>query len=323
MHWRKLLMTDANTIDAIEVIPSGAALGAEVRGIDFSKPIGNDIRDRIRQIWADHLVLLFRNQDLSDEALLAAAVLFGGEQSAASRDYFVRAGYKPGETDKVSRHPGISAISNLDNDGKPVRVSESLGSLELVWHSDNSYVAVPPAGTLLHARIVPVNGGGETSFNNQYLAYEELPETLKKRIEGLHICHDPLRSTTGRFRPGVEAPKSRDDIKGPVHPIVRIHPLTGKRALYLGRRHDWPSSYIVELDDAESGALLDELWRHATQDHLQWTHDWQVGDLLLYDNRCAMHRRNEVDETQPRVLHRALVKGEPVISAWSPDAAAE
>lgn len=316
-------MTKANTLDAIEVVPSGRALGAEVRGIDLSQPAGDEIRDRIRQIWSDHLVLLFRGQELTDEQLLETAKLFGGEQAAASREYFVRAGYKAGETDRVSKHPGISAISNLDADGKPVRISESLGSLELVWHSDNSYVAVPPAGTLLFAHVVPVNGGGETSFNNQYLAYAELPDDLKKRIEGLHICHDPLRSTTGRFRLGVEPPKSREDIKGPVHPIVRIHPATGNRALYLGRRHDWPSSYVFELDDAASEALLDELWQHATKDHLQWTHDWRVGDLLLYDNRCAMHRRNEVDETQPRVLHRALVKGEPVISAWAEGAAAD
>jgi taurine dioxygenase len=316
-------MTEANTLERIEVIPSGKALGAEIRGIDFAAPMAEEVCDRIRAIWAEHLVLLFRDQTLNDEQLLAAAAMFGGAQPAASRDYFVRVGYKPGETDKVSKHPGITAISNLDNEGKPVRVSESLGSLELVWHSDNSYVATPPAGTLLHARIVPVHGGGETSFSNQYLAYEELPADLKKRIEGLHICHDPLRSTTGRFRPGVKPPTSRDDIKGPIHPMVRIHPATGKRALYLGRRHEWPSSYIVELDDAESEALLDRVWAHATQDHLQWTHDWRIGDLLLYDNRCTMHRRNEIDETQPRVLHRTLVKGKPVISAWEPNAAAE
>ena len=315
-------MTQVDTIDAIEVKPSGRALGAEVRGVDLSKPLSANMRDALKRAWADHLVLLFRNQTLTDKQLLEAAENFGGQQAAGSRDYFLKAGFKPGETHRVATLPGISIVSNLDKDGKPVKFTEAVGSLELDWHSDNSYVDVPPAGSLLFSHTVPVNGGGETSFNNQYLAYETLPDDLKRQIEGKHIRHDNLRNTAGRFRPTVEAPKSRDDIKGPAHPIVRVHPVTGKRALYLGRKYDWPSSHIVELDDEASEALLATLWKHATRDTLKWTHDWAVGDLLLWDNRCTMHQRNPVDHTQPRVLHRALVKGEPVISAWKPQTAA-
>jgi taurine dioxygenase len=315
-------MGTETTVDAIEIIPSGKALGAEIRGVDLSKNVPDDIKEALKQAWSDHLVLLFRNQKLDDDQLLAAAEIFGGQQAAGSRDYFLKAGFKPGETHRVATRAGISIVSNLDKDGKPVKYTEAVGSLSLDWHTDNSYVDVPPAGSLLHSHIVPVNGGGETSFNNQYLAYETLPDDLKAEIEGKHIRHDNLRNTAGRFRPTVEAPKTRDDIKGPAHPIVRIHPVTGKRALYLGRKYEWPSSHVVELDDAASEDLLKRLWAHATQDSLKWTHDWAVGDLLLWDNRCTMHQRNPVDHTQPRVLHRALIKGEPIISAWKPEAAA-
>lgn len=305
-----------NSVQNIEVTPSGAALSATVRGVDFSKPVPADVAAELVRIWGEHLVLLFPDQDLSDEDLLKVADAFGGRQVAGSRAYLLKAGHEPGKSANVSKTAAISVVTNLGKDGKPVKFTDAVGSLSLKWHSDNSYVETPPRGSLLHARVVPVDGGGLTSFNNQYLAYERLPDALKKRIEGLHICHDNTRNTAGRLRPTVDAPKSRADIAGPAHPLVRIHPLTRRPALYLGRHYEFPSSYIVELDDDASEALLAELWDYATQDDLAWTHDWSVGDLLLWDNRCTMHARSVVDHTQPRVMHRALVKGEPVISAW-------
>lgn len=302
--------------DKLDVIPTGCALGAEVRGVRFSEPVTHSMAEELQAIWARHLVLLFRAQDLTDEDLLRVADAFGGQQVAGSRAYMVKAGHEPGKSARVSKHPAISVVSNLDQQGKPVKVTEAIGSLSLKWHSDNSYVETPPRGSLLHARVVPVDGGGQTSFNNQYLAYERLPDALKQRIEGLHICHDNTRNTAGLFRPTVTPPESRADIQGPRHPVVRVHPVTGKRALYLGRHYEWPSSYIVELDDTQSEALLAELWQHATDEALSWTHDWTVGDLILWDNRCTMHARSTIDHTQPRVMHRTLIKGEDVVSAW-------
>jgi taurine dioxygenase len=310
-------MTEVNTLSAIEVIPSGRALGAEVRGVDFTQPVPDDVRDEIVKIWADHLVLLFRGLKLDDDQLLATAGLFGGQQAAKSRDFFLEAGVKPGENDRVATRPAITIISNVDGQGKAGVASEADRSLSLKWHSDNSYVEVPPTGSLLHAHVVPVNGGGETSFNNQYLAYENLSDDLKVMIEGKHCVHDDHRNTSAKLRPTKKQPKSRHDITGPSHPLVRIHPVTGKRALYLGRHYEWPSSYIVELDDDESEVLLTKLWDAATQGDLTWTHnDWQAGDLLMWDNRCTMHARAPVDHSQARVLHRTLIKGSPLISAW-------
>ena len=312
-----------NSVESIEVVPTGAALGAEVRGLDLSKPVSDQLKEKLIELWGEYMVLLFRNQDLTDENILATAEVFGGQQIAGSPAFFLKAGYKAGESDRVSKHAGISLVSNLDHNGKPAKVTAGVGSLEALWHTDNSYVEVPPNGTLLWSEIVPTNGGGETSFNNQYRAYEELSDEFKEAIEGKHICHDNLRNTAGRLRPTAKEPESRNEITGPAHPSVRIHPLTGKRCLYLGRRYEGNSSYIDEMPDEEGDDLLSKLWAHATQEHLCWTHDWHPHDLILWDNRCTMHQRNPVDHTQARVMHRALIKGEPIISAWDEQAAAE
>jgi len=303
-----------NTISAFKAVPSGAALGAEIQGVDFSLPLPEDVKDALRRAWAEHLVLLIRDQDITDEQLLATSGIFGPPHEAASRKYHLNVGAKVDDKHMISRHPSVSIISNLDQDGKPVLDNGGLGSYEVVWHTDNSYVEVPPAGSMLYALEIPPAGcGGDTSFNNQYLAYEELPDDLKKAIEGKSQVHDSSRNSAGILRPGVKLPTKPEEVQGPTHPLVRVHPVTGKRALYLGRRRDWPSNYILGLSNAESEALLDKLWAHATQPKYAWTHQWRVGDIVLWDNRCCMHYRTEINVTQRRVMHRTTIKGEPII----------
>jgi taurine dioxygenase len=304
-----------NTLASFRVIPTGAALGAEIQGVDFALPVPENVQNALRKAWADHLVLLFRNQDIDDHQLLAAAGIFGPPHDSASRRYHLNAGKKVDNKYMISEHPSVSIISNLDESGNPVKDNGSLGSYEVVWHTDNSYVAVPPAGSMLYALVIPVNGGGDTSFNNQYLAYEELPDDLKRAIEGESQVHDSSRNSAGVLRPGVRLPTKPAEVEGPTHPLVRVHPVTKKRALYLGRRRLWPSNYIVGMENSESEALLDRLWAHATLPRYAWTHRWRVGDIVLWDNRCCMHYRTEVDSTQPRVMHRTTIKGEPPIAA--------
>ena len=307
------LRPEVNAPENVEVVPTGAALGAEIRGVDLSQPVPEATKEIMRRAWADHLVLLWRGQNLPDLSFLEAAGIFGVTREPAARKYQVAGGYKIGGK-RVPLHPHVSLISNLNEEGEPVMHNGDLGSAEVVWHSDNSYTEVPPAGSMLYSVVIPTNGGGDTFFNNQYLAYEELPDDLKHAIAGRSQRHDASRNSAGVLRPTVKLPATPEEVPGPVHPLVRVHPVTGKRALYLGRRRDWPSNYILGMPNDESEKLLDRLWAHATQPKYAWEHKWRVGDLVLWDNRCAMHYRTEVDVKQVRVLYRTVVNGEPVIA---------
>ena len=301
-----------NTLSDLVVIPSGAALGAELRGLDFARPLHQTVRDRVKALWHEHLVLVIRGQILSPEQYLETATIFGKPQVGANRAYYRKEGKSVPHDLGI---PEISVLTNLDRAGNPAKVNEGLGSLEVVWHTDNSYIEHPPAGSALYAREIPDDGTGETSFSNQYLALEQLPPHLRDAVSGKRSKQDASRNSAGVLRPGVKKPESTADVPGPMHPLIRIHPATGRSALYLGRRRVWPSQYIEGLADADSEQLLDELWAHATQDHLKWTHRWAVGDFLAWDNRCTMHRREEVNPSQRRVMWRTQFQGEPVVAA--------
>jgi alpha-ketoglutarate-dependent taurine dioxygenase len=305
-----------NTLAGFRAVPSGGPLGAEIKGVDFSLPVPEDVKEALRKAWADHMVLLFRGQKLDDDHLLAASGVFGPPHEAASRKYHLDVGHAVDDAYMVSKHASITIISNLGPDGKPVMDNGGLGSYEVIWHTDNSYVKVPPAGSMLYSLEIPVNGGGDTSFSNQYRAYAELPDDLKRAIEGKYQVHDSSRNSAGVLRPGVKLPTKPEEVEGPTHPLVRVHPVTGKPALYLGRRRVWPSNYIVGISNEESEKLLDRLWAHATQPKYAWTHYWKVGDIVLWDNRCCMHYRTEIDVNQRRVMHRTTIKGEAPVAPW-------
>jgi taurine dioxygenase len=169
-----------------------------------------------------------------------------------------------------------------------------------------SYIPEPPMASALYSLEVPP-AGGDTGFCNMYLAYETLAPELRRQIEGRLCRHDASRNSAGELRRGfVDAPDPSQTI-GAEHPIVRIHPATGRQALFLGRRRN---AYIPDLPLADSEALLDALWAHATKDEFTWYQQWRVGDLILWDNRCVMHRRDAFDPTTRRVMHRTQVKGD-------------
>jgi len=226
-----------NTVEAIEVTPTAAALGADVRGVDLSVPLGDDILARLIEIWAEHLVMRFPGQELADEKLLAFTEHFGGQQPSGARKRRQEMGL--GEHSKNNpTDPRFNYVTNLDYDGNPSATPRGNGAYELRWHSDNTYVEVPPTATLLWGQKIPTDGSGQTMFCNQILAYEELPDDLKEVIEGKHMMHDGSRNTANMVQVGGTAPQTQADIKGPIHPLVRIHPPSGKRALFLGRRWD-------------------------------------------------------------------------------------
>jgi taurine dioxygenase len=293
------------------ITPTGGALGAYVDGVDFSAPLSEEVRAQLRAAWSEHLVLVWRSASTLDKTLLEVASVFGPVQSPPARKLHSPSSYvHDGRT--VVLDPRLALISNLDRTGKPVPVNRLLGSSEVAWHSDYSYDPIPPAGSLLMALTVPLDGGGDTHFNNQYLAYDELAPALKRAVEGRLQVHDNSRDSAGLPRDQQKTPLSFEDVHGARHPLVRTHPATGRRALYLGRRCARPSSYILGLPTHESEDLLDQLWAHATQPHYGWRHQWRVGDIVLWDNRACMHYRSAVDPAQPRVMHRTMVKGEPL-----------
>jgi taurine dioxygenase len=302
-----------NSANDIKITPTDGPLGAEVRGVDFSAPVDDATAAALNAAWSEHLVLLFRDQDISDADHIAASALFGAPAVGASRKYYENEGLLPGA--EVVEHPEIAVISNLGPDGVPVMENDALGSGEVVWHSDNSYIETPPAGSFLRALEVPPEGGS-TSFTNQYMAYETLPDDVQTRIAGLFTKQDSSRNSGGVLRPGVTAPKTPEDVPGPNHPLVRVHPITGRKALYLGRRRVFPSQYVIGWSQQDSEELLDFLWDHATQAKYEWGHDdWRPGDMLLWDNRCVMHHRDAHAGTHRRIMHRTQLGREKPIAA--------
>jgi taurine dioxygenase len=172
-----------NNAETLEVVPTGGPLGAEVRGVDFAQPIRLELAAALNRTWAEHSVLLFRNQDISPADHVAATVIFGTPASGANRAYHEAQGRLPAGA--VAGQPEITVVSNLDSDGQLVIENDGLGSGEVVWHSDNSYIETPPAGSFLRALEVPPESGN-TSFSNQYMAYDTLPDDVKDRIQGLY-----------------------------------------------------------------------------------------------------------------------------------------
>src|SRR5215510_13000123 len=206
----------------ITAVPSGAALAAEVRGVDL-RNVGDEDFATIHRLWIEHLVLLFRGQKLDDDQLIAFSRRFGELDWAPVQETGRRF---------VEGKPELYVISNVIENGEPIG---SLGAGEAVWHTDMSYIPQPPKASILYALEVPPSGG-DTGFVNMYRGYEAMPPALKQRIEGLTLKHDGTYNSGGYVRQGVAAIDDPANSPGPLHPLVCPHPESGRRVLYLGRR---------------------------------------------------------------------------------------
>lgn len=276
----------------------GKALGADVIGVDLAHELEPAALDRISEAWARHLVLRFRGQRLTDSELERFSARFGtlDRMPVLSR-----------ETLDTTGSDYVTVISNVVVDGKPIG---DLGDGEALWHTDMSYNEVPPMASALYALEVPP-AGGETGFCNMYLAFEMLPADIRKRVSALSCKHDSSRNSTGMLRVGYRDIADPRECPGAVHPLVRTHPVTGRNALFLGRRRN---ASIVGMSLEDSERLLDELWAHATKPEFTWHQQWRAGDLVMWDNRCVMHRRDAFDENMRRLMHRTQIVGEPVMA---------
>jgi len=277
---------------ASQVRKIGDALGAEISGVDLAQPLAAEGFAEIRQAWLDHLVIRLRDQRLSDPQLLAFSRLFGELDSPGPNPYG-----KP----FLPEHPEMNVISNIKSDGVPIG---GLGDGEAIWHADMTYVETPPMAAILYALEVPPSGG-DTYWANLYLAYETLPPKLQGAIEGRVAVHDATYNSAGMLRKGYRDITDPREAPGARHPLVRVHPQTGRKCLFLGRRRN---SYIVGLPLDESEALLDELWAHAAQPQFTFRQQWRAGDVLVWDNRCTMHRRDAFDPGARRLMHRTQIK---------------
>jgi taurine dioxygenase len=278
--------------EPIDVVLTGAALGAEIRNIDL-KDIDALRFAALKRAWHDHQVLLVRGQTLSDHDLIAFSRRFGDLDLAPVQETGRRF---------VDGLPEIYIVSNVTLNGQPIG---SLGAGEAVWHTDMSYLDIPPMASMLYALEVPP-AGGNTSFCSMYAVYDALPDELKRRVASLKIKHDGTYNSGGYLRQGVTATDDPRASPGAIHPLVCTHPDTGRRMLYLGRRRN---AYLMGLELAESEALLDQLWEYVARPEFAWEHVWRVGDLVLWDNRCTMHRRDPFDASSRRIMHRTQIKG--------------
>ena len=275
------------------------AIGTEVFWHSIARHLSPEHIHTVKQAWLSHPVLLFRDQDISDAEHIQFAQHFG------------RMEQHPSISHRASNHPEIYRVSNVDEAGHilPQESNEWLYiNLSWRWHTDSSFRHIPSKGSILHG-IEVTSPGGETLFANMCLAYEALDEKLKSRIAGLTVTHshDHILSLSdelySRQHRGEYTP-----LPPVIHPLVRMHPETGKYSLFLSPH---TMTGIVQLPGQQGMALLDELIAHATQDRFVYCHQWRQHDVVMWDNRCTMHAVTPFDnQTQRRIMHRTTIVGD-------------
>jgi taurine dioxygenase len=278
---------------AVTVRPVTGAVGAEISGVDLRR-LGDADFAAVEHAWHTYSMVLLRGQQLGDDDLLAFSRRFGELDPPPNQ-----------ERGRISPpgYPDIYVVSNvLDKNGDPIG---ALGYGEAAWHTDMSYLDMPPDASMLYALEIP-RVGGNTWFCGMQAACDALPAELRQKIEGRRVKHDGTYNSGGYLRKGVTPTDDPLAAPGAWHPAILQHPVNGRATLYLGRRRN---AYIEGYDRDESEAVLNELWAHVLQPRFTYEHVWRVGDLVMWDNRSTMHRRAEFDSADRRIMHRTQIKG--------------
>ena len=268
---------------------------ADIVGFDFNNYDESDIAE-VRKHWLQYGVVRFRETNITDAQHVDFSRRFG--------DFVIH----PKQLQEGG-HPTnkeILVIANTTKDGKP---TGALGNSEATWHTDTWFYERPPAGALLRAIELPPSGG-DTYFLSTYQAFDTLPEALRTAIVGRQIFFQNVYDKTGKLRLGRQEPKTADfrEWNGIVHPLVRTHAETGRKALYLGGESK--GCWIVGMPLDESDDLISQLWQHTTTATNVFRQQWLMGDMMMWDNRCTMHRRDSFDPATIRIMHRTTTSGE-------------
>lgn len=265
--------------------------GAEIEGIDLSKPLASDIAKEISDIFVEHCVVLFRDQDLTQEQLISATGNFG-----SVADYVRPADLKSKTQKEVP--PQIMLITNIREDGKPIG---ALPDGEMWFHHDMIHAALPHKATMLYSREIP-DRGGNTCFSNLFAAYDALPDKLKQKLEGAIAQH--AFNYGSRFKGDPEGLQRRAESS---HPAIIVHPDNGKKAIYMDRLMTYA---ISGMDENQSNALLEEVFDFIERDEFVYEHCWRKGDVLMWDNLSSMHARKDFPDNQVRLMWRTTLESE-------------
>ena len=268
-------------------------VGADIVGVDLTQLKAEEF-EGIYAAWLKHAVLRFRDQNLSDDQLKEFSMRFG------PLEYAPRGVISKADLAKVP-NPYVTVISNVVENGRPIG---GLSNAETSWHTDMSYIQSPPTASILYAVEVP-SSGGDTSFCCMRSPISDMPADLKNRLRSTTIKHDAAHDSIGKMRRGHKPFASPKDAPGAVHPAIRIHPETMEEVLFLGRRQN---AYVEGLEMDASEALLDEIWQHVVKPQHTWTHQWEIGDLVMWDNRSVMHKRASFSNSERRLMRRTQVK---------------
>jgi taurine dioxygenase len=280
--------------DSFQVELFDAPLGAEILGLDLNRPLAQRDFQRIHKAHLDHHLLVFRDQRITPQQQVDFSRRFGPLQIHVLRNF------------QLPSNPEVLIISNIIEDGQPI----GLGDAGHFWHSDLSYKETPSLGSLLHAQELPAEGG-DTLFANMHLAYDTLPAALRNAVQGARAEHSYLAQyeelrRRSPFRPALTQAQI-DEVKPVVHPVVRTHPETGRKALFVSEHF---TTRIVGLPEDESRALLAELFAHSVRPEHVYRHRWAPHDLVFWDNRSLMHLAAGTPAHLRRKLYRTTIEGD-------------
>ncbi len=288
------LRQSSSASQAFEIRPFDAPLGAEILGIDLGTPLNAEDFARVHQAHLDHGVLVFRDQHITPEQQIAFSRRFGELQIHVLKQFL------------LAGRPEIFIISNIVENGQPI----GLGDAGKFWHSDLSYKELPSLGSMLYAQELPEEGG-DTLFAQQQLAYETLPAELRAAIDGRRAAHSYIARYADEVFEGIQRPRLTPaqlaEVKAVVHPVVRTHPETGRKGLFVNENF---TTHILDIPEDESRQILAELFAHSARPEFVYRHQWQPRDMVFWDNRALIHLATGCPRHLRRRMHRTTIQGD-------------